>query len=164
MKKFASLLVLGFGVAYVVAAQNRDTAIASINKMRQEIKNNIPNFRIVKSIEDSTSRRNIYSNAEKELQLISIYIKRDGMDKYVVWYFSNNHLIYSEQVWTDSRTGELVDNEKLYMSNDHLIYYVSNGQPMDSASKDYKRIEYNLVVNVEVPELASFNKLISTNK
>jgi hypothetical protein len=143
------LLLNQIAVSQVLLKSDKEK-IADIDQMRQEIKSNLNSYRKTENINDSNGYRYVFRK-DKELKLIMIEYKdkRDQgkyIDKKVVWYFSNGHLIYSEQTWIDIATGELVDNQKFYLDDQYLIawFKLENGA-VESTSKEFIDIAAELV-------------------
>jgi len=129
-------------------AQIYNQQITDIDKARREIKNNIQNFQKIEKIRDSTGSRYVYFK-EKELQLITVFCEDKNIDKSVEWYFSNGQLIYSEQIWTDTKSSKTIDNEKFYLSNGHLIAWTKENNPVDNTSQEFKDVDVQLFTYAE---------------
>lgn len=125
--------------------------IADIDKKRQEIRNNISNYRQTQNHTDSNGYSYVYKQ-DTALKLIMIEYKdrRDTgkyIDKKVEWYFSNGHLIYSEQIWTDIATGKLVDNQKFYLDDRHMIAWIKfDNEAIDITSQEFIDIDAKVVL------------------
>jgi hypothetical protein len=52
--------------------------------------------------------------------------KEQDIDKMVMWYFLNRQLIYTEQTWTNVVSKKIVDNEKVYLNNGHIIAWLDS--------------------------------------
>ena len=62
------------------------------------------------------------------------------------WYFSNGHLIYSQQIWTDIETKEVIDNQKYYLNDQHMIAWIKfENKTVDNASQEFKDMDADLV-------------------
>jgi hypothetical protein len=84
--------------------------------------------------------RYVYTK-EKDLILITVYYKDPtNIDKNVAWYFHNGQLIYSEKNWTDRATKKIVETEKAYLTDEHLLAWFINDRKEDTASKDFKKM------------------------
>ena len=143
------LLLNQVAISQVLLKSDKEQ-IADIDQMRQEIKSNLSSYLKTENINDSSGYRYVYRK-DKELKLIMIEYKdrRDQgkyIDKKVVWYFSNGHLIYSEQTWTDIATGELVDNQKFYLNEQHLIaWFKFESGAVENTSQEFIDLAAELV-------------------
>lgn len=141
------ILVINFVLTQEVYSQARkkqnSLLIANIEKTIQETKYNLDSFQKIEKINDTSSYRQIYKQG-KELKLISIENKdmRDSgkyIDKKVEWYFSNGQLIYSEQIWTDITTDKIIDTQKFYLHDQHLISWIKiENKIVDDTSQEFK--------------------------
>lgn len=127
-------------MAQCILAQDQNQQIASIDKVKEAIKNKIGNLIQIEYMKDSTGYRDAYSDGN-ELQLVSIFIKDNTIDKHLAWYFSKGQLIYVEQNWQNNITNRLIDNEKLYLCNGHLTCLIKNGVRTPINSKEFQRAD-----------------------
>ncbi len=74
---------------------------------------------------DSSSSKYIYTK-NHVLQLVIVDYKEQDIDKKVLWYFSNKQLVYTEQTWTNIVSKKVVDNEKVYLNNGHIIAWLDS--------------------------------------
>jgi hypothetical protein len=153
MKRYFVFALASLSLTYGAYSQSDAQQIDDIDKLRQEIKNNISTYQKTEVECDttgSTGYRYVYKNGS-DLKLIAIEYKdkRDPgkyIDKKVEWYFSNGHLIYCEQVWTDIPTGKIVDDERFYSNDQHLIAWIkSENEKVDSTSQEFKDVDAQLV-------------------
>ena len=70
-------------------------------------------------------------------QLISIDVKEDGVNKFVEWYFKDGQIFYSEQIWTEEKTGKRLDHQKAYYSEGNLSLWIKNGINIDKYSPEF---------------------------
>ncbi len=164
MKKYLITLVLGCIIMQGLFAQSENQKIIEIDKTKLEIRNNISTLHKVVEVQDSAGYRYSYYNANG-LTLISIYYKDKNIDKYVDWYFSNGQMIYTELTWTDNVTNKLIDNEKFYLSDGHMINWLKSGtKPVDITSKEFKQMDTLLVAYGGELETRYADKLKKSNK
>jgi hypothetical protein len=74
---------------------------------------------------DSSSSKYIYTK-NHVLQLVIVDYKEQGIDKKVLWYFANKQLVYTEQTWTNTVSNKIVGNEKVYLTNGHIIAWLDS--------------------------------------
>jgi len=150
MKRYFVFALASLSLTYGAYSQSDAQQITDIDKLRQEIKNNISTYQKTVVINDTNGYRHVYKNGS-DLKLIAIEYKdrRDTgkyIDKKVEWYFSNGHLIYCEQVWTDIPTGKIVDDERFYSNDLHLIAWIkSETGKVDATSQEFKDVDAQLV-------------------
>jgi hypothetical protein len=150
MKKYLLVIAISFVLIQRVCSQTGETQTSNIDKVRQEIKNNINNYQKIENIQTKTGFRSTYKKG-KELKLIVVEVKDSiglgkCLDKKVEWYFSKGYLIYSEQIWTDLEANKIVDHQKLYLDDKHLISWIKNeNQSLDINSKEFKETEATLM-------------------
>lgn len=114
--------------------------ITSINKIKDEIKSNINDFKKVQKANDTTGYRNAYFKGKK-LQLVSAYYRDTSTVKLVDWYFQKGQLIFSEQLWTDVKTKDTLNRERFYLQNERLIAWFKFDQPVDRKSVAFKKVD-----------------------
>lgn len=114
--------------------------ITSINKIKEEIKSNLSDFKKVQKSKDSTGYRNAYFK-EKKLQLVSAFYNDTSTIKHVDWYFQKGQLIFSEQLWTDVKTKDTLNRERFYLQNERLIAWFKFDQPVDRKSVAFKKVD-----------------------
>jgi hypothetical protein len=150
VKNYIIALVTVIALTPEVYSQTDQDQIVDIDKTRKEIVKNIDSYRQTENNKDSVSYRYVYREGN-DLKLIMIEYKdrRYGgkyIDKKVEWYFSKGHLIYSEQTWTDIPSGKLVDNEKCYLNDQHLIAWIKfENKTVDKTSREFIDADTQLV-------------------
>ncbi len=158
MNYLTSFLIIVFSTSCIYS-QTQDKRITEIDKITQRIKNNISNYQKTVFEKDSTGKKYVYKD-NYGLKLIIIENKEKINEKYthkkVAWYFSNGHLIYTEQTWTEHATNKIKDHQKCYLDDTHLIFWKKFEQIVDPSSEDFKGLN---------KELTAFGKeLIQNNK
>ena len=133
----ASILILTQGV-YSQAKSDKEQ-IADIDKIKKEIKANLNSYTKTERAKSSEGYRYVYTEG-KDLRLVAVYFKDTIEDKNVEWYFYNNQLIYSTQVWTNRASKKIIDNEKFYLNNERLFAWIRAGKKIDVNSKDFKKV------------------------
>ena len=126
-----------------------DAQLTSIDKIQLEIKNNIANFQKVEKFKNNNLGYRYVYLKDKEIQLITLLAKDGSIDKNVEWYFSKGQLIYSQQIWTDTTTGKIVDNEKFYLSNGQLIAWINGEKTIDNSSQEFKDANNQLIAYID---------------
>jgi len=124
-------------------AKSDKEQIADIDNMSWEIKANLNKYTKTVKVSDSTVYRYVFMKGS-ELKQITVFGKDQNIDKYVVWYFHNEQLIYSEQLWTDSSIPKMIDNEKFYLDNEHLFVWFKDNKCIDNSSSDFKKMADDL--------------------
>lgn len=147
-----------------VSAQADKRQISRIDKSRLKIRNNLAGFqKNEQKLNDSTITEYAYAEG-KELELVTVYVNDKTIIKNVEWYFLDKHLIYSEQIWTDPSTKNIVDKEKFYLENGHLIAWIkSNNIGVDNTSQAFKQCETKLIAYGEKLE-NDYNNRLKANK
>jgi hypothetical protein len=161
MKKYFIAVVIFNSFISGVFAQADPQQISNINKTRKEIKSDVPNFQKIDTIRNSSGSRDAYSNG-KELKLVIITAKDNehNINKYTEWYFSDGHLIYCEQLWTNNVTGTTINHEKFYLSGTQMIDWIKTGDKhVDALTDGYKKMESTLIAYGEKLETEYANKL-----
>ncbi len=144
MKTIITTLTIILALTYGVSAQT-DKQIADINKVVQEIKNNIGNYKqeTKKWSDSSNNVRTIYR--QDKIVKCSMHSYRDNnLDKKTNYYFSDGQLIFIEHIWTDENF-KIVYQEKLYRADEHLIQWTMDDKKVDSNSKDYIEMDKQLI-------------------
>ena len=137
MKNYFSILILSFALTQSVFAQTDKKQIIDIEKAIQDIKNNIGSFQKIEKYNDNSGHK-YYFVKDKQLQLVTVDFQDDNINKKVEWYFSNGKLIYSEQIWTDTKSKNIIDNERFYLSNDKLISWIKESQAVENNSREFQ--------------------------
>jgi hypothetical protein len=127
MKK-ALLLFLTCLTAICAYAQSEEMTITEIEKQKSDIFNNLNNYRKTEDETDSLGYWRVYRQGN-DLRAIMMEVRDNydsaaPIDKKVEWLFSNNHLLYAEQTWTNVKTGEVIDNQKFYIGKDDLVTWL----------------------------------------
>jgi hypothetical protein len=143
MKRIIVAIIVGLLCIQGMFAQT-EKQISAIDKQWQKIKSNISSFTKEVKVENNTGYRFVYSK-DKELQMITVSYKDQDVDKKVFWYFVNGKMIYSEQTWTNTSTGKIVDNEKFYFDNERLFAWIKDNKSIDTASNDFKKADNEFV-------------------
>ena len=126
-------------------AQTDSIQIVIINKTKQEIKDSVPSYQMLeKATDPSGGYRHAY--LKNGTVALTVIYHRDGyIDKNVEWYFSDGKLIYSEQIWTNVKTGEIVDDEKFYLRDGRLFAWIkTNSKFVDKESRQFKNFDSGL--------------------
>ncbi len=153
MRKFLSILVTLLLVNITVYAQTDEQKISAIDKIKEEIKNNLGTLTLSENIKVNDSLGSGYRRVYRkntELKLVQVEHKETGglgknISKKVEWYFSNGHLIYSELLWTDLSTNKVIDSQRLYLDDTHLIaWYKLDNKLMDVNSEEFKETDAKL--------------------
>jgi hypothetical protein len=84
---------------------------------------------------DSSGSKYIYTK-NHVLQLVMVDYKEQDIDKKVEWYFSNRTLVYVNQTWTNLISKKIVDNEKVYLNNGHIIAWLDSQNKEQEADAD----------------------------
>lgn len=153
MRKYFTILLSALLLNIAAQAQTDKQKISSIDKIKEEIKNNLPTLTLSENLSVNDSIGNGYRRVYRknaELKLIQVEYKEAGglgknISKKVEWYFSNGTLIYSEVLWTDLSTNKVIDHQKLYLDDTHLIAWIKSGDvSVDANSKEFKETDANL--------------------
>ena len=115
-------------------SQDEKQMLANIDQTKNSIDRNKNSFTKTEKT-DSAGYKYIYTK-NHTLQLVLIDYKEQGIDKKVVWYFSGKQLVYAEQTLTNVSSGKLVDNEKVYLSNGHIIAWLDSQNNKQVADAD----------------------------
>lgn len=98
--------------------------LAKIDEIKLSIEHSKASYVKTEKI-DSGSSKYIYTK-NHVLQLVIVDYKEQDIDKKVLWYFSNKQLVYTEQTWTNNVSNKIVDNEKIYLNNGHIIAWLDS--------------------------------------
>ena len=144
MKAFTFLFLI-CGFAGTSFAQTDSLQILEINKVKTQIKDSISTYQeLDKAEEAGGGYRHAYLK-NKELVLTIIYHNEQNIDKYVEWYFSNGQMLYSEQIWTNTKTGKIVDDEKFYFVDGRLFAWIKmDGRHVNKDSRPFKNFDSGL--------------------
>lgn len=153
MKKGVLTVFVSFFLAHVYAQEVHTRLekqqMKNIDKIKHEILKNIGTYQKIEKFKDSTGYRDVFIK-DKELQLVIVDFKdkQDAdklIDKKVEWYFSKGELIFSQQIWTDLKSDKIVDNERFYICNGHLIKWFKFKNWMDKNEQEFKDADRKLV-------------------
>ncbi len=161
MKKYFFVIFAFIATGSGVFAQSNNNQIAAIDKTKEEIKSNLANFQLIDSGKTASGSVFAYSK-DKQLQFVTINVldKEQHITKHIEWYFLGGHLIYSEQLWTNSSTGEVINNEKFYVSDSHLIDWIKTGKDhVDPAADAFKKMAEMILAYGEKQEVKYASKL-----
>lgn len=131
-------------VSFAAAAQLSSEEIDFIDGAREQIKNNMASYKKVEKFRDSSGAQYAFLE-NKILRMVQAKAREGTVDKKIEWYFLNNQLIYCEQVWTIVSTGQIFNNEKLYLKNGHLAVWLKTGnKPTPPTSPEFKETDFYL--------------------
>jgi hypothetical protein len=134
---FLTSIVLTFSVN----AQTEKQKMQNIDKTIRDIKSNMSTFQKIERVNKPEAYSFVFLK-DKELQLISVKVIEDNLEKNVEWYYVNDVLVYAETLWLDYKTKEVVKNEKMYLDNGHLIAWINpEGKFVDKSSSEFKNVD-----------------------
>ncbi|MBK5284958.1 MAG: hypothetical protein JJE25_06115 [Bacteroidia bacterium] len=125
------------------ATQQPFVQMGAIDKVKEEIKNNIDSYQKKEKSKDTTGYRNAYFKGS-ELQLVSAYYKDTATEKHVEWYFQNGQFIFSVQLWIDKKNNDTLDYQRYYLANERLIAWLKFDKPVDRNSVIFKKLNYRM--------------------
>ena len=128
----------------VLISKDTTQQIKNINKICQNIKNNINSYLKIEIFKDSLSYRNVYLK-DNVLQLVKVMYTENNIEKNVDWYFLDEQLICAESIWISLETKKAVDNIKCYFNNLHMIAWIDDNKYIDYKSTEFKARETQLV-------------------
>lgn len=142
---FVSIFLL-YNTAYSQAVldgvyvKSDEELIDNTDKLKRAIKANLGSYKKTEKSKDKTESRYIYRR-DKELRLITIHSenKAQHLDYAKEYYFYNKHLILAEVTTTENTSNNILDNEKMYLDNDHLLIWFVNENKVDPASDKFKK-------------------------
>jgi hypothetical protein len=142
----ARLLILFTIISICTFSQTESAKMSTIDKTRNSIKSNIDKYTKTAATYDTSGYRYVYKDGNKVCMIMVDYrdmrVPGTYIDKKVEWYFSNDQLIYSQQVWVDLKTNEIVDNEKFYLNNNHLFSWIqTDNTAADTTSPQFKYLD-----------------------
>jgi hypothetical protein len=165
MKNLLAIILMSFALIQgsfgqseqVLVAPTNEQLIAFFDKKVMDIKNNLNNYRKIKSEADSlmeaTNTNNNFTETAfkngKELMLVQ-YVDLYGHMKSADYYFNNGQLMFIEIKNRDN------SYEKSYFNGYKMIAWNRNGKEVDKSSEDFKLVE-----NATIPAV---NKLIKRYK
>jgi hypothetical protein len=137
MKTFIIILTI-LALAQGAFAQT-DKQINDINKTVLGIKNDNPKGTPGGNIGADDTINNVIRSDDKVVY-VSWARKDNNIIKKDEYFFSNDLLIFYEETWTDNALN-IVNDQKYYISNSHILSWISNGKEMDKTSKDFKDMD-----------------------
>ena len=149
MKKFIITLLSILFFSLNVWAQEMNSAVQAdervpaIDKIKNEIKNNVSSFKEIEKWKNKTGYHNAYYDGEM-LQMVVTYYKDTATEKRGEWYFQKGKFIYSVKLWTDVKTNDTLDYERFYLSNERLIAWYKFAAPMDRNTVVFKKLNYRM--------------------
>jgi hypothetical protein len=125
MKTLFLTAITAFFMFQAAYSQTEKEQINAIDNAKMAIDNNIGSYQRTETYNDGGNSKCVFKNGN-QLKMVTIDIKDKNIDKKVEWYFANGGLIYSQQVWTNIRTGKIIDNEKTYVNNNQALSWIKN--------------------------------------
>ena len=124
MKKIIlSIFILSY-LTPCVFAQTENVELKTIEKTVEGINTNLNSFQKIEKQNDSIANEYVFIK-DKEVQLITIKTREQNIEKNVAWYYLSGALIYGEQKWLDIKSNAIVDHEKFFLTNGHLIAWIN---------------------------------------
>jgi hypothetical protein len=78
-------------------------------------------------------------------KIVKIKTLDKGLEKKVRWFFDNDTLFYSDQVWTKISTFQVVDQQKFYLQNNRLqVWLNENNRAVNPNSSEFINFEAEL--------------------
>lgn len=149
MKKYILIIVTSFAISQSAYSQTNDQRIENIEKTIKEIKNNLNKYQKVEKLNDNNGIKYVYKDGN-ELKIISLVVNDSETNKSVEWYFANGQLIYSQQIWIDQKSNEIIDNEKCYLISGQLIAWTKNNKTVDTTTEEFKKVNSELQAYAKV--------------
>jgi hypothetical protein len=156
MKKIISLIILGLlsiagysQMSYENDYSNdmtllKNDSLGQIRRIEKEVgKVNTNELKMMEIAKDKNGYRHDYFIGN-DLKLVQVYYNENDIEKNVSWYFNNGQIIYSTQLWTNHKTKDTIDNERLYFYYENLIAWTKNGKPVDENSSEFKKVGVDL--------------------
>lgn len=112
------------------------TQPSKMSEQKEWIKEHLSDYSKVVDYQDSIAQKIIY-HQDSLVQMIVVDVKQDGLNKHVEWYFRNGQLFYSEQVWTNQKSGRREDHQKAYYVDGALSLWIKNGLNIDKYSPEF---------------------------
>jgi len=144
------ITLLCFSISTVLKAQP-----SKLSEQKKWIKEHIGDFKKVVAFKDSKAEKIIY-HTDSIVQLISIELKEDGINKFVEWYFKDGQIFYSEQLWIEMNTGKRIDYQKAYYTEGVLSLWIKNGINIDRFSSEFN--DFNRQMKGFLKDLKGFYK------
>jgi hypothetical protein len=137
MKTILITLTAAFFLSQAAYSQTEKEQITAIDNAKLAIDNNMGNYQKTKTYKEGANSKSVYKDGN-ELEMVTIDIIDKNVDKKVEWYFVNGGLIYSGQVWTNLKTGKIIDNEKTYVNNNQALCWIkTNNALVDRSSEEF---------------------------
>ena len=127
------LLFIGFSVFFSFLAEAQPS---KLSEQKKWIKEHLDDYQKTIAFKDSKAEKLVY-HQDSIAQLISVEVKEDGVKKFVEWYFKDGQIFYSEQVWTEEKTGKRLDYQKAYYVEGNLSLWIKNGINIDKYSSEF---------------------------
>lgn len=144
MKKFLTTIVTCLVLTHGVYSQTEKEQILKIDKAKLEIINNLNSYQKIEKYKDDISYKYVFLK-DKELKLITLKTNDKNIEKRVSWYFVNEQLIFSEQIWINKESNEIINHEKFYTNNGNLIAWIkTDNTTEDTSSENFKYIDKEL--------------------
>jgi hypothetical protein len=154
MKKLIHIICLGLMVQHISAQVSDSSApsgalsiddeqIHSVNKIVDEIRSGIKQYRKVEKVKNKTGFNCGYFKGS-DLMLIQSWYKDTITEKNTEWYFQNGKFIYSRKLWTDIKTKDTLEYERYYLSNEKLIAWFKFDKPVDKKSEPFRKVSIKL--------------------
>jgi hypothetical protein len=145
MKNFYLITILFSTLTQGLSGQTIGFQLNKIDSLKEKIAIELPTYSKLEKISNKTGLRFIYTK-DNELKLIIVFTVDNNIAKNVEWYFSNGELIYSEQKWIDNSTGKIINNEKFYLSDGHLIAWkYTDNNFVEKDSEEFKVMDKKIV-------------------
>ncbi len=113
-----------------------DAQPSKLSEQKKWIKEHLGDYQKTIAFKDNKAEKLVY-HQDSVAQLISIEVKEDGVNKFVEWYFKDGQIFYSEQIWTEEKTGKRLDHQKAYYSEGNLSLWIKNGINIDKYSPEF---------------------------
>src|SRR5438045_7079970 len=123
MNRIISSLLIFSWISLSAFAQDQE--IKNIDKYTSDLNINLCAFQKIEKYKEDIESRYVYSK-DNEIQLITLKYTENNIEKNVAWYYSKGQLIYSEQTWVDVSTKKILDHQKFYLSDGHLVSWMKN--------------------------------------
>lgn len=144
MNRHSLLLILAF-LCTLSYSQVNKKKVEEINQKVAQIRKEMPSLRQSEKYRDSSGTRVAYLKGN-ELKVTRAAVKDQLLNRSVEWFFENGQIIYCEQLWTQRSNGATFNNEKLYVNNGKLFYWLTtNGTPHDTISNEWKETSFRLI-------------------
>lgn len=127
------LLFIGFPCFFSIMVKAQPS---KLSEQKKWIKEHLGDYQKTIAFKDNKAEKLVY-HQDSVAQLISIEVKEDGVKKFVEWYFKDGQIFYSEQLWTEEKTGNRVDYQKAYYSDGNLSLWIKNGINIDKYSPEF---------------------------